>query len=447
MRLTTYLFSRLVASGVVILIIAIAWLMYTNHQRVQEQISNASNTIIRILEVQAVGPLQGIGLEPRFLDWYPVTQVSLPSGACVRFLTGDNKVRHSACHGKAERHKHVPVAFSWLYGRLFAVAKVVRRDLRVQDRQYAIEITPDADTEIAEVWSRTKVAFLLTTLVIFVLGIIAAWLINRAFVPVHAIIAALERIGRGEFDSKLVSFQFTELNQIATTCNKLAAELGNKQRQRDALFDRLQTAQEDERRLIALELHDEFGQHLTAINANALALQNTNELSTVKSDALRIHKSVKRLMDLVQALLDRLKPHPKINNSIEEMINHLIADASYPYADDLDVQFVVDGPIIECPSNIAMAIYRILQEALTNIRKHSDARNVKIAMCSSQSSIEFSITDNGTIDETTPIIPGFGLSGMRERAVSVGGQLEITRSETNGLTVRGRFPIYSEMRA
>ena len=444
MRLTTYLTSRLFMSGIIILLITVSWLMFINHQSVQQSVQKASDTVVRIFEIQSVGPLQGIGMESRFPDWYPVTQVDLPPGACVKLLTADGNIRHSTCRGKSQSQNQIPGMFTWLYSHMFTVAAVARRDFLVRNKQYSIEIIPDAETEIAAVWNRTKLALGLSLLVILVLGVTAAWLISRAFSPIRHIVDSLERIGRGDFDTRLGAFRLMELNQIAVSCNKLAAELGEKNRQRDALFKRLQTAQEDERRAIALELHDEFGQYLTAINANALALQSTPDIKTVNADASRIQNSVERLMAMVQELLSRLKPHPATNSSVVDMVKNLIAEAAYLQADKLAIELKVDGAVDNCPDKIAMVVYRILQEALTNIRKHADASHATVSLALHENVFEISVRDNGSSKTANNIVPGFGISGMRERAVAIGGRLELLNATAQGLTIHARFPIYRE---
>ena len=444
MRLTTYLLSRLLLSGTIILILTISWLMFTNHERAQQDVRRIGDTVLRILEIQSVGPLQGIGLEPRFPDWYPVTQVKLPPGACVKFLMTDGKVRHSSCRGKGQSEAQIPAWFAWLYRHAFTVAEVARRDLNVREQKYVIEVIPDAEIEIADVWGRTKLTFSVALLVISVLGATAAILIRRAFNPIQQIVDSLERIGRGDFAMRLDGFRFKELNQIAQGCNSLATELGEKKRQRDALFERLQTAQDDERRAIALELHDEFGQYLTAINANAVALQSTVDIATVQADAKRIQGSVERLMALVQSLLSRLKPNPAMNHSLVEMVRNLIAEASHLQTDELTVELEVDGPVNECPEKVTMVGYRIIQEALTNIRKHADATQVRVKLALEEAALKISISDNGSVKTPDEIVPGFGISGMKERAATLGGRLDIRSTGERGLTIEACFPVYRE---
>ena len=447
MRLTNYLFSRLFASGVLILLITMSWLMSSNHRYQSQEVGRAADTVSRLLEIQSVGPLQGIGLEPRFPDWYPVTQVKLPRGACVKLLNEQGAVRHSTCRGRGQTAPEAPAWFAWLYQRVFSVAEVARRELQARQQTYSIEIIPNADTEIAAVWSRLTLALNLSILVTMILGATAAWLIHRALKPMASIVDSLQRIGQGEFETRSGMFKFRELNQIATTCNQLANELGEKDRQRDALIKRLQTAQEDERRSIALELHDEFGQYLTAINANAAALQSADGLATVKADATRIQNNVEHLMGLVQALLSRLRPHPMASNSLLEIVRNLIAEITQSQTNTLAISLKVSGPIDECPNKIATAGYRIVQEALTNILKHSNANKALIDLSIDDNMFKLSVSDNGNPVNSTQIVPGFGVSGMHERATALGGQLKLIDNEDLGITVEATFPIQQAERS
>ena len=446
MRLTTYLLSRLLLSGILIVIIAVGWLMYANHQQVLNELNRASGSMIRILELQSIGMRQGIGLEPRFPDWYPVTQVTLPSGACVRLLNRTNDPVESTCRGRRNTVNPVPGWFRWVYQEVFKAGAVLNREFEGRDQPYTLEIVPDPDIEVITVWERTELAFMLTSAVVIALSMITAILIHNAVKPVRLITESLSHIGKGRYEGLLTNFKYKEINQIAAACNALANDLQIEKSERDALFQRLQSAQEDERRMIALELHDDFGQHLTAINANALALQSASDFDQVNDDAERITASVQQLVDRVRQLLRRLRPYPDGAKSIIETMDSLVADVRGAHGESIAVDMTTKGNLDKVPEEIAMVVFRVVQEALTNIKKHAKADSIFILLQVSEQTLEVKVVDNGTVTDLSQLSPGFGISGMEERAAIVGGNIQITVNGEHGLCVAATFPLANSER-
>lgn len=444
MRLATHLLSRLLLTGVVVLVISISWLMNAHHRKADQEIVDASVAMMRILEVQSVGFRQGIGLEPRFPDWYPVTQVSLPSGACIKLLGIDKNAIHTTCRGKVPAKRKVPAWFHWVYKSTFGPNEALTRQIDARNTTYYLKILPDAEIEVAIVWERTQLAIILTCSVVLLLSGITAWSIQRATKPVEAIVNAIETLGDGGLDTRLGSYRFKELNSIALAFDTLAKNLREEKSKRDALFQRIQTIQEEERHMIALELHDEFGQYLSAINANAMALSSAQDFDTVHADAERIQSSVQRLVTLVHDLLQQLRPHPNNDANIEEMLNNLIVESQTNHADKANITLRTDGDFERVPNEIATAAYRITQEALTNAHRHAQASNVEICLTCDGASLHLSIIDDGNARADDTLIKGFGITGMQDRAASCGGKVEIGFNDQHGLIVQAFLPFDRE---
>lgn len=440
MRLTAYLLSRLLITGIVILVFAILSMMYLNHQRAVEEIDAASNAMLRILALQSIGLRQGIGLEPRFPDWYPVTQVSLPDGACVLLRDSTRQALNTTCRGKVRADPIVPQWFSWLYQKMFGAGAASTKEFAVRDKVYYLEIVPEADIEVAIVWDRIKLAVALTTGVLVLLGLMTALSIQRALHPVASIVDALARMKEGALDSTLGVYKFRELNEIAFACNSLANSLREEKAQRDALFQRIQTIQEDERRMIALELHDEFGQYLAAISANAVALHGAEDFDTVQSDAKRIQSNVERLNYSIKNLLQKLRPHPSGGENVVDMVGKLIDETDELHGDRFALNFETIGEFKDIPMELCTAVYRIAQEALTNIEKHANATKVTVTLVDEGDLLTLSVRDDGDAGGGAQLRDGYGFTGMKERAVALGGKTEISAQAGEGLTVTAKLP-------
>ncbi|MEM7466892.1 MAG: histidine kinase [Pseudomonadota bacterium] len=441
MQLATHLMLRLLISGLAILVLAISWLMYSNNQQWSREIVAASDAMLRILAIQNTGIRQGIGLEPRFPDWYPVTQVNLPKGACVRLLDESNRPLNTTCRGLGSTPQTSPDWFQRIYLRAFSNKQTYRREFSARKKQFVLEIVTDPDIEVVTVWKRTELAIILTISVLLFLGLITAWSIRSALKPVKAIVNYLGDLGSGSAKAELSSLRFRELKQIAEACEDLSNNLETERKRRNALVEELNSAQEEERRAIALELHDEFGQHLSGIAANALALNQAAALDVAREDAARISESVQQLKDLLEKLLQRLRPFPEESNSLEKGALSLLRDLERNSQEHVTTTFNTEGDIEQLPVSIRAVAFRIIQESLTNVYKHAGATHVEVQLAIQGSYLDITVRDDGKITDANSINLGFGMSGMRERVAALDGAVDFLPADDHGLIVHARLPI------
>lgn len=205
-------------------------------------------------------------------------------------------------------------------------------------------------------------------------------------------------------------------------------------RQRE-LSRRLLQIQEEERRSLARELHDEVGQQLGAIKLNLKAM----EASAGPANASRIHDGLEivdatitrirdRALDLRPALLDDL--------GLIAALEWLCAQQSRRSG----IQIALDaGSLPHLPPELATALYRVVQEGITNALKHSAARNIDIALHSSDDCLRLAIIDNGSGFNRQTVALGVGLPGMRERVESLGGEFVIRSSAAQGTRIEANF--------
>jgi signal transduction histidine kinase len=226
----------------------------------------------------------------------------------------------------------------------------------------------------------------------------------------------------------------------------------------EALSGRMLVVQEEERRTIARELHDEIGQTLSGIMM---------QLGTAKGLLPKSAKSARSILDQVEALIQQTLEQSRM----------LIAGLRPPVLDDLGLgpairrlgsEFQEEvGTLVEIdttglperlPASIEVALFRIIQEALTNVRKHAHARRVSITLAKENEIVLLSVQDDGVGFEKqiTPspssgdltlmgnwLIPAghFGLIGIQERAAQLGGQLNLTSAPGQGTTLRVEIPL------
>ena len=202
-----------------------------------------------------------------------------------------------------------------------------------------------------------------------------------------------------------------------------------------ALSRRLVEVQESERLYIARELHDEAGQALASLMIGLRHLEQTAadrppvlaQIKELKQIADRVLEDLHRLaMDLKPASLDHLGLVPALRQHTETIRNQ----------HDLSVQFEVVGQIERLPDEMETAIYRIVQEALTNVVRHSHAQRAAILLERRTDSLLIIIEDDGIgFDSKFPAANQLGMVGMRERAEMLGGMLRLECAPAGGSTI------------
>lgn len=215
------------------------------------------------------------------------------------------------------------------------------------------------------------------------------------------------------------------------------------------LSQQLMRAQESERQALARELHDEFGQHCTAIRAEAQYIQNTASCTDQAADrervalsARHINSSAEILYGLVRNMLTRLRPPTLDSLGLEFALQELCE--SWEEKTDVAVVFSARSLPEEISDEIGIAGYRLVQEALTNVARHAQATQVRVDLWGSEQGtlLLLRVTDNGrSVAADAPIRLGFGLCGMRERIEALHGQLVLgPSSDASGWTIEASVP-------
>lgn len=439
MRLTTHLLTRIVISGSAALIGILAWVVVTGHSSARAELERTATAAERILELQMIGFTRIAGLEPGFPYWYPVSQIKRSDGACIRLTAPDGAILRSSCSGRAEHRSAVPYWFTRFYEFAFAPSAYATRTIDGRNRSATLDVIPDAEVETAAAWKQVEALAIPAGLLIAVLCLNVWWSVRRAIKPTRTIMAGLSAIEQGRRDTRLGPFAFTEFDRIASACNNLAASLAASDAARAALSRRLLKVQEEERHTLARELHDEFGQHLSALSANAAALRTALDDPTMVADVQRIESSAGRLMEIVRDLLVRLRPWSAGAAELPESLRALAGSRTTVTGKTARIDFTLDGRLDDLPPVLAGAIYRIVQEGLTNALRHGDPDHVAVRIRRDDSSLELSIEDDGGGCDPAALAGGFGIAGIRERATALGASLGFVHKPGGGLILEVYF--------
>lgn len=208
------------------------------------------------------------------------------------------------------------------------------------------------------------------------------------------------------------------------------------------LAQRLFSAQEDERRALARELHDEMGQTCTAIRTEAALLSAGKfQTSDVMDAAKRIASSAQQISLLTRNMLQRLRPMALDSMGLADALQALCAQ----WQQSSGVQCVVHASPLpqDIDDYVSVTIYRLVQESLTNVARHAQASEARVSLvCGADGFLSLTIEDNGRgMRNPEGNQAGFGLLGMRERVLSLGGQLKLSSQPMHGMTVQVRLKL------
>lgn len=231
--------------------------------------------------------------------------------------------------------------------------------------------------------------------------------------------------------------------QLAVANRELCGQIAEREKAEQArarLHEKLVSAQEEERRRLARELHDEVGQQLAAIKLGLRRIETDGDKPGQIAEARRladlaIEQTRKIAWELRPAMLDDL--------GLESALLRYVETWSLRTSVVVDPVFKLSGGRL--PQHIETTAFRIVQEALNNVLKHADAHSVSIIVEQREGHVQIVVEDDGRgFDPNVPMAadsPRLGLLGMRERATLAGGVLEIESRPGSGTTIAARFPL------
>jgi PAS domain S-box-containing protein len=240
----------------------------------------------------------------------------------------------------------------------------------------------------------------------------------------------------------------TALKRAEAERDQLTQEATASQERLGALSRRLLTAQEEERRHLAVELHDELGQVLTAVKINLESLERSlapGALPALKGAIESVNHAMHRVRDIAfdlrPSVLDDLGLPPALRWYVDR----------FARLARIEAHVAIDA-IPDIDPNIATACFRVAQEALTNVARHAHARNVWLELHLVADGLELRVVDDGAgFDQPSArkrAMEGesMGLLGMEERVSLVGGKLEIRAAAGQGCRICARFPMDEKFR-
>jgi signal transduction histidine kinase len=329
-----------------------------------------------------------------------------------------------------------------LFGAYPAVSRPL--DLR-QPRMGTVVATADPAAAVRQAWSQVRIVGTVAAAMALGIGVLAALLIGRALQPARRIIDGLRRLEEGDHEHRLPRFPTAEFSHIARAVNHLAGRLARTTAERVQLTKRLFQVQEEERRALARDLHDEFGQSLTATAALAASIEaGAPDRPDLVEDARAIMHTTTQMMTTLRGALVRLRSQDLDELGLQASLVQLVTGWNTRTASDAVFRLDVAGNLATVPSDVALNLYRIAQECLTNAARHGRPRDVRLSverLADGEGAIALTVEDDGGGDTARlEAGAGHGILGIRERVAALGGKLSIEQA-VRGLRVAVTIPL------
>ncbi|MDD5581135.1 MAG: histidine kinase [Methylobacter sp.] len=454
MNLKLHLLSRIVLIAVICLIATAVYVLYQADRQAILETRLTADSIDKQLELQLLRINADFGQSERFPDFDLWKETHVVSGLCVSYQAANGSLKRSICNGAKIASNSWPNWFEYVYRRAsnpgFEVVQPVTFDGRIQG---SVIVEPSAEVQIANAWHDVRVLMGLSAGTTSALCLLVYFTVSRALRPAQMIVAGLEKMGKGDLSFRLPAFELDEWQRTGKAINQLAVSQQQLLSERQQLALKLMTIQEEERHYLARELHDEFGQCLAAINAVSVSIAQTaeNDCPGLVPEANNISRITQHMMELLRGLLLRLRPTEIDELGLTASLKSLVAGWNAGNGGKIYYSLAIHGDADQLPEPIPITVFRIVQECLTNIAKHSAATHANVTLTISHSLAAGSADNLVLLVEDDGIacgLPfqdssGIGLLGMRERVSALGGKLTLTTGNPSGLIVQVWLPLNS----
>ena len=286
--------------------------------------------------------------------------------------------------------------------------------------------------------------------VMLVVGFAASVLINAvvltlALQPLHALERTVDRVAAGDLSARAqrVLFRDPDVERLGETLNTMLDVLQQHRGLLQKMSEQVLAAQEDERKRIARELHDETAQALTTLLIRLKILERSRTAGEMRGQINALRELTAQTLEAVRKLAFELRPATLDDLGLVAALEAYAE--SYSSRNSVRVAFQAQGfddRDGRLPSQVELVLYRVVQEALTNAAKHAVPQKVRVELRRTGNEVVAAIEDDGKGFDVEEMMRsrerGLGLFGMQERLALVGGQLVIDSSPGHGTRVHAR---------
>ncbi|MGZ0080301.1 histidine kinase [Methylomonas sp. YC3] len=436
MSLRYQIICRILLSSVCILVLGGAIAVWQARQAVEKEVDASIHLALQLITL-------GITDTPVFQQSDDLSRFSAlrqTRHLSIQLQKPDGQLIHFAGENQPTNPEEMPP--SWFIRLVKGDYPKVEHQLNMQDgKLLTLIIQAQPLDEITEVWQES-VAFFASISLLTMLTFLAVNLVfNKSLQSIAVIVDALRLIETGQYRQQLPPFSTQEFDDIAKAINHMTVELEKTRQENRALTQHSLAIQEEERQRLSQELHDEFGQSLTAIKVMAVTAAHR------KADAAKITTTIAEicdhLMTVVRSMMQQLHPlvltELGLKATLEEMVNHWSERNA-----DLRLTIRCSDAVDGLDKNLTIQVFRVIQECLTNVVRHAQAHSVTIDLDKldlPQACLQLKVQDDGRGCDLQTTTQGFGLLGIKERIKSLDGELQVLSRPGSGMLVNARIPL------
>ncbi|MDX8127492.1 histidine kinase [Methylomonas sp. OY6] len=436
MSLRYQIICRILLSSVCILVLGGAIAVWQARQAVEKEVDASIHLALQLITL-------GITDTPVFQQSDDLSRFSAlrqTRHLSIQLQKPDGQLIHFAGENQPTNPEEMPP--SWFIRLVKGDYPKVEHQLNMQDgKLLTLIIQAQPLDEITEVWQES-VAFFASISLLTMLTFLAVNLVfNKSLQSIAVIVDALRLIETGQYRQQLPPFSTQEFDDIAKAINHMTVELEKTRQENRALTQHSLAIQEEERQRLSQELHDEFGQSLTAIKVMAVTAAHR------KADAAKITATIAgicdHLMTVVRSMMQQLHPlvltELGLKATLEEMVNHWSERNA-----DLRLTIRCSDAVDGLDKNLTIQVFRVIQECLTNVVRHAQAHSVTIDLDKldlPQACLQLKVQDDGRGCDLQTTSQGFGLLGIKERIKSLDGELQVLSRPGSGMLVNARIPL------
>lgn len=318
----------------------------------------------------------------------------------------------------------------------------VLREVPLTEKTVRVHLEADPRDELREAWVDVRSQLMVIGALAFAVNLCVFLTISFALRPLARLVRAMDQIGRGQRATELPRAGPPEVQRLSEKLGELEDRIARGREQVRSLHLRNLDLQEDERRMVARELHDEIGQHVTAIEMETIrvARMSPDEQAQREARLQQLRASVAEIHRVSRRLVGRLRP-PSIESlglvgALEGLLDRWRED--YP---DSALEAVLDPGCDRMPGDRAVHLYRIVQESLSNAARHAQAGNVWVRVVLESTVVRLRVGDDGRGFDPQAATRGYGLAGMRERTEALSGSFAVTSKSGAGTVIEAEFPL------
>jgi two-component system sensor histidine kinase UhpB len=445
MNLKLYLLIRMTLMGLLCWLGVSIYLIGQSGRHAAEGLTTVANQLQSMVAADVMRRWVSLDSDARHPDLGGAA-ARFPEPLCLRYSALDASDSNWGC-GPSSVGSSVP---HWIVRVLSTLGPghiSLQREINVYGlRVGTLRVESDDANLLRHQWRSVRELLGLAAVMLLTLDMLAFWVIGRALRPAATIVAALEQLGEGVKEVRLPASRPREFMLIARGINRLAERLADSNAARAALTARLIRVQEDERREVAHELHEEFGQCVSALSAVSTTLRHAVTEGDVltEADVMPLESGVEQMLFSLRAMLQRMSLPPLQQQGLRSALADLVAAWQVRLRSRSRIVLDADPRVDQMPNNeYALCAYRLVQECLSNIARHAPAcLEVCVNIREEPQSLQVRVSNDlvGVTEDHGALGTGMGLKLLGERVRSLHGIFSVEKSATQ-FVVRADLPM------